>query len=96
MNSSRQDETLMEPHQPEVGTQTVRACRAGLSRRSKAKAEAQSAKAGGRWHGRKKSDARANGFSPRPFGFVGKTSERGRLVCVGVQASACLNDQAKA
>jgi hypothetical protein len=43
-----------------------------------------------------KSDARANGFSPRLFGFVGKTSKRGRPVRVGVQASACLNEQAKA
>jgi len=53
MNSSRRDETLMEPHQLEVGTQTVRACRADLSRRSEAKAEAQSAQVGGRLHGRK-------------------------------------------
>jgi len=40
--------------------------------------------------------ARANGFSPRLFCFVGKTAERGQLVRVGVQASACLNEQAEA
>jgi len=36
--------------------------------------------AGSRLHGRKNSYARANGFSPRFFGFVGKTLERGLLV----------------
>ena len=87
MNSLHDDNAQAESRQLEVGT---RACRV------EAVWPRRRACASGRLHGRKNSDARANGFSPRLFGFVGKTSERGRLVCVGVQASACLNEQAKA
>jgi hypothetical protein len=80
MNSSRQDEMLMQPHQLEVGIQA----KAGLPRRLVAPKRSEGgsmAKAGGRLHGRKYFRARANGFSPRLLGFVGKkTWERGQLV----------------
>jgi len=73
MNSSHDGDAQPESRLLEMGTQSVRACRAGLSRQNEVKAEAQHAKAGSRLHGRKNSCARANGFSPRLFGFVGKS-----------------------
>ncbi|MGD0351391.1 MAG: hypothetical protein ABSB84_13920 [Verrucomicrobiota bacterium] len=71
MKPSHQDETLMQLHQLEVGTP---ACRV------EAVCPRRRACAGGRLHGREYFRARANGFSPRLLGFVGKTWGRGQLV----------------